>query len=186
MKPHLFVFVGLPASGKSTLRRRLITALGVLQPYVTVDCASTDDNLEAMAEKSGISYKEAFNLHYREADASFMRSVRSFQDKLEDTDCTTMRALIIDRTHTTAKSRARMLMPFNRYGDKIVRYAVYLPTPMPECVRRDAGRLPGRGVGPDVIAFMNNRLEAPKLTEGFDRVVKSEDELLENLNQTAI
>lgn len=186
MKPHIFIFVGLPASGKTTLRRSITDVLGVLQPYSTVEVASSDDVLERIAVEQGISYKEAFNLCYGRAQGEYLQAIRAFQDKLEETDCTTMRSLIVDRTNTTVKGRKSILMPFNRYGEKIVRYAVFLRTPPTECVKRDNARLPGRGVGAQVISFMHERLVAPTLAEGFDHVCLGRDELLEKLNQTAV
>jgi len=100
---ELHVFFGLPGTGKTTYRYKLIEEYG----KNNVGVISSDDIIEEWAKEHGLSYTEAFKLipaKYRESKIN--ESIRAAKDK---------DIVIVDMTNLTKKSRRKW---FNTFGKR--------------------------------------------------------------------
>jgi predicted kinase len=73
---------------------------------------------------------------------------------------------VVDNTNPTRADRARYIGPARSSGFRIVGY--FFQTPMPEAMRRNAGRVGKARVPGVAIAGTHKRLEVPDWSEGFD------------------
>lgn len=148
MTPTLYMLIGVPGSGKTTWIRNHKHDAVVL---------STDDKIEAEAERSGKTYSEVFHDTIKHATSQMqddmIRAVRERRD------------IIWDQTNITAKSRRGKLSQIPKDYRKV---AVFFPVP-PDLRERLAGR-PGKNIPEPVVLSMINQLEPPSKSEGFDEI----------------
>ena len=129
------VLVGLPGSGKTTWRKAR-PKLGVV--------VSSDDLVEEIAARDGVSYVEAWNKHINDA-----------QDCAWDIFATAARAgldTVIDMTNLTQASRRRWI----GYEDQDARAIVF-----------GNGWRSTHFISLESLAWMRNRYSQPTLAEGF-------------------
>ena len=78
------------------------------------------------------------------------------------------RDVVVDNTNVSADLRAPLLALAAAYGARPV--AVFVDTPLPECLARNAGRAGRAQVPVPAILGMYKRLTPPSVTEGFAEV----------------
>lgn len=158
MKPICYILVGVPGSGKSTFANKMIAEQ-------KLGYASTDEWIELIAQKSGMTYNEAFKDHMNDAVMRMMENVNQF---ISNND-----SFIWDQTSLSKKSRRRKLVVIPNTYEKV---AIVFPTPNEvELQRRLDGRK-GKTIPPHIMKSMIESYTEPTLDEGFDEVIILEDE----------
>lgn len=153
--PHLIMFVGLPASGKSTWRANM--------PLDGYDQLSTDDLIESHAKAVGLTYDEVFKDYMKIADGRFWNAV---EDGIRE-----KRNLIIDRTNLTFKTRRRVMGRVTH--DYSTQAIVFLPPVSTSDKMEHSLRLrsrEGKNIPPHIIETMIESFELPTREEGFDSI----------------
>lgn len=156
--PNFVMLVGLPGSGKSTMRELLTCEDGL---YTGAEVLSTDDILLNIAEARGTTYNDVFQDSIREA-TRFMNKRMQVLARAADTD------VILDQTNMTRKSRAGKMQAF--MGDEWSRHAFVISDPgEQELAVRLAARA-GKTIPESVISNMRHSYEEPNRDEGFHTV----------------
>ena len=153
--PVIVVLTGLPASGKSTLRKALVDRWRL--PGL-VAC-STDDYLEAVAEMRGISYNAAYLENSDEALEHFNHALIVALHNDRD--------ILVDRTNLTVKARRRVRANVPKYYTEI---SILCDCGFDERNRRQNERDASgeRGIPARAIQDMRDYFVAPGPDEGFD------------------
>ena len=135
MTKTLFMLRGLPASGKSTLRKQLLTDPD-LAPIVAV-------NKDEIRKSLGITPGD----FAREKEV-LQAETEAIQDAIDQGI-----SLILDNTHNAPKHiiRYSQLAAKSRYEFKLIDLS---NVPLEECIRRDSMRVGGERVGEAVIRRM--------------------------------
>lgn len=146
------LLIGLPASGKSTFRRKLIDGFVL----------STDDLIDSFAEADEITYDEAFPLFIDKCTALFNTGVDNALRRGEPN-------IYIDRTNLTPNSRKKLLNRARNKGYQL--NAIVFEPPMTreeheEWNRRLASR-PGKTIPDHVLVDMFCNFTYPLPEEGF-------------------
>lgn len=152
---NMLMFVGLPATGKSTAR--------ALLPKDVV-AISTDDILEEFAKKEGSTYDEVFPNYIKEAEKI---AYRNFVNALKAGD-----KLVIDRTNMSIKSRRRWLQPALDAGYTAEAFVFSFPTNSDQYAdwkHRLANR-PGKTIDEFVLKSMSRSYQEPTEDEGFTKI----------------
>lgn len=151
---ELIMLAGLPGCGKSTYRA----------PY-GFDVISSDIYIEAVAEATGTTYNEIFDIVVKEA-------IGNAEYRMKDLILNGVKTIIWDQTNLTAKSRKRKLQQFNAAGGKDYRKIClfFEPDLQLSIERNEARRSFGRDVPVHVIENMYSTHNVPKKAEGFDYV----------------
>jgi tRNA uridine 5-carbamoylmethylation protein Kti12 len=149
------MLIGLPGSGKTTYRDQYVQDVAS-QNYLVI---SQDDLVEEFASANGLTYTEAF----KQADLkSFDKKVRqTFNDAID-----AKRAIVLDRTNLTAKTRRGFL---NRVTGDYKRIAIVFeihPIVLADRLEKRA-RATGKVIPEFVIRNMRKSYEAPT-SEEFD------------------
>jgi predicted kinase len=149
--PTLYVLIGVPGSGKSTWISQ--------QPWAK-DCAvvSTDNYVEMVAAKRGLTYSEVFDEAMPDAIRHMTQQVFEARDQGRD--------IIWDQTSTTVASRARKFRLLPDYRA----VAVVFATPNPEELARRLASRPGKHIPQRVMNQMIRGWQEPTLTEGFAEI----------------
>ncbi len=152
-RAHIVVLVGLPGSGKSTLRKAIFTE----DDYVIV---STDDIITEIADHRGETYNDCFKPYIGIAEfvarQQFARAIRQG------------RSIVWDQTNLTVNKRNRILSQVPRSYLKV---GVYVEI---DEERRQARLLdrPGKNIPEDVDANMMKSYVRPSvIDEDFDEVL---------------
>jgi tRNA uridine 5-carbamoylmethylation protein Kti12 len=149
----IIMLVGVPAAGKSTWRRLFMSMVD----HHNYSIISTDDYIDAVAAQQNKTYSEVFVNEIKNAELAMNIAFKANLDY--------NRSIIVDRTNTTIKSRARFLSQVPSNYKKI---AVFFPTPANLLERLNSR--PGKVIPPDVMENMMKGLEYPKYSEGFDMI----------------
>ena len=156
MKNNLPMFVmlcGMPASGKSTFREFFDN-----DPNWVV--LSTDDYIDNVASAKGVTYNDVFKSEFKNAeDWMYDR----FEDaiKLE-------KHIVIDQTNLNKKSRSNKLkLVPNNYFKK----AVWFDIPQSNEWEKRLNNRIGKHIPKNILISMQNRIEFPCYSEGFDHIV---------------
>lgn len=155
--PSLVLLVGLPGSGKSTYRSKIVDKLN--NPVI----ASSDDIIDDLCEKAGITYSEGFHQFIKTANKIFRNDVEDAIKNGND--------LIIDRTNMTEKSRKPFIEMAQKSGyNEIIAYVFVVPDS--ELRRRLNSRAEeiGKNIPNDVLKRMTNSYTAPSKQEGFTKI----------------
>lgn len=154
MAVTVYMMVGLPGSGKSTIAAHLA------EKYF-IDVYNADSIREELYGDASIQGKpaEVFGKLYMRArdDVSIGRPV------------------ILDNTNITKKVRKKAMNAFRNSDIRFV--AVVMDTPIDECKARNAVR--DRVVPEWVIDRMASQFQEPTLDEGFDNIVHVYDDVEE-------
>ena len=146
------MLVGLPGCGKTSFVRDVLQNVTVI---------STDNFIESQAALLGKTYNEVFKDTADEAKKVF---------NLEfDLAIKNKENIVIDQTNTTKKTRKRKL---SRLPSDYKKIAIYFPCDWSTIKKRNLERKQyGRDVSDLVIFQFIEKLEAPTLDEGFDRII---------------
>lgn len=150
LTPVLAVLVGLPGSGKSTLRH---TFFG---DYAHV---SSDDYIDGYAEKAGLTYNDVFETIAKDANRYMHITFGRWHESMAN--------IVWDQTNLSAKKRRGILSGVSPDYFKI---AVYMEIDEELRQERCAARV-GKTIPPHIDASMRENYTRPHVSEGFDRVV---------------
>lgn len=144
------ILVGVPASGKSTLARKM--GLTVF---------STDDIITEIASGYGMTYNESFKDLIGFAEKIFWRGIDMGARQGID--------MIIDRTNLSIKSRSKIIEAVRAHGDYRIHVHEFLVPHKTEWERRLTSR-PGKTIPRDVLENMvRTQADNPvKMDEGID------------------
>lgn len=137
----LYIMVGIPGSGKSTVAKNL--------GAIVVSSDTVREILYGSEEILGES-----------------KVVFSWVDSIVKDALIDGRDVIYDATCLTKKTREGIVKKFRETADEIV--CIFVDTPLEKCIKRNSLR--SRKVPEDVIRSMSAKLERPMLEEGFDRI----------------
>lgn len=158
----LYVFVGLPGTGKSTIRQKYEQTLVDLGKDVFV--YSTDDYIEARASEQGKTYDEVFQSEISDAqkimDARLDDAIRNGQN------------VLWDQTNLGMKKRRQILNRFSEshyYTTCVVIDPPKTDDEWKELNRRLAGR-PGKTIPDSILTSMMNNYIPPTHDEGFNEI----------------
>lgn len=154
----VYMFVGLPCAGKSTLREKLVSIFGDEAVIV-----SSDDYLEAKAAEAGLTYNDVFQDHIKAADLDMYSRLGNAQGHPG------VQLFVWDQTNLTPKARKKKL---DRFPGDYNKVAVVFECD--EKVRQE--RLmsrPGKVIPSHVDKSMRETYVAPTLGEGFGSIVTS-------------
>lgn len=152
--PTAILLCGPPGCGKTTFRKQY------LQKFVPF---STDDLIMEHAAKLGLTYGDVFEGYFKTAQRRY--------DETLDEALSWEQNIVIDRTHTTVKSRKRTLAklpPFAKYKKVVIRFGFDQETLVKRVEER--GLLTGQSVPAGVVRQMCSEFTRPKFDEGFDLV----------------
>ena len=157
MRPLYVMLIGLPASGKTTLRQKIIDAF----PLANWHVVSSDDHIDIAAANRGQTYSEIFQDVIGEATA-LMSANRAVS--------LAVRANIIhDQTNLTTKSRERKLADV---PEDYIKIGLLCDAPEMQRRERMAAR-PGKPIPATVSAQMLADI-APPTTKEFDEIATAE------------
>ena len=151
--PELIMMVGIPASGKSTFVNQYESTPG----YAIV---GTDRILERIATEQDISYNQALELYYKQANKEMNSAVNEAIDA--------GLSVIWDQTNLSKKSRS---FKINRFPSSYQKLAVVVRCNNAEEHLRRLNSRPGKTIPQSVMDNMIANFEMPTTTEGFDRVI---------------
>lgn len=120
----LVILSGLPASGKTTFREKLINRLLIdMNKMPIIKSVSSDDWLESIANARGLTYTEAWKKYAPMCESAFWNDI-DLTIAIDNPD-----VLIADRTHLTQASRLRTLERVAKQVEKFKTIAVHFNTP---------------------------------------------------------
>lgn len=152
-KHKLFILVGLPASGKSTYIRDI---LSVEFPDAIV--VSTDNHIEQYATSMNKTYNQVFSDYIKPATSLTLDDVEyAFENKKD---------VIWDQTNLTVDSRKKKLNMFPNYE----KHCIVFETPVEYEHDRRLQSRPGKNIPYHVIKSMKNSFQEPTKDEGFDTI----------------
>lgn len=157
--PTAILLCGPPGSGKTTFRQQYLS---------NFQAFSTDDLILAQAEDVGSTYEAIFATYFKTAQ-------KRYDAALEDA-LYHGRTVVIDRTHTTVKSRKRTLDKLPKIA-KYKKVAIRFHEPYYILLERIEKRALQGGHRPpeNVILDMYHAYEYPDLSEGFDLVLDAKN-----------
>lgn len=154
----VYMFVGLPCAGKSTLRDKIISIFG--DGAIVI---SSDDYLEQKAEEAGLTYNDVFQDNIKAADLNMYSKLGNAQGHPG------VRMFIWDQTNLTPKTRKKKLARFPGDYNKV---AVVFECDEEVRQERLMNR-PGKVIPAHVDSSMRETYVAPTLDEGFGSIVTS-------------
>lgn len=142
---ELFIFVGIPGSGKTTLANYYSS---IVNNSVHISSDAIREELYG-SESIQTGGKQVF-------DVMRKRTINALQSGY---------TVYYDSYNVDSKTRKRILSWAKQYCENI--YAVYVNTPLEECIRRSQLRF--RTVNSDIIKNFYDRLSKPNTSEGFSK-----------------
>lgn len=145
----LYMFVGLPGSGKSSYRKKIGEVMVL----------STDDIIETLAFSEGKTYNEAFKEKIGIAEQMMNQMIGFAQDQ---------ETVIWDQTNLSVKTRKNKLAKFPNHR----KIAVYFDVNMDIINHRNKVREQfGRSIPFSILKAMSESIQTPTTEEGFDHVI---------------
>lgn len=159
-KTEFIMFIGLPASGKSTLAAKYRSA-----GYSVFSSDAVRAEIEAAIEKGEFVLPSNNNLN----GVVFERIVREVAEEIKKGN-----SVVLDATNLTRKRR----MNFKRW---LCRYhclmkCILFITPVSVCMERNANRIGSARVPDEAMDNMLRSFECPNYWEGWDEIVPIIDE----------
>jgi tRNA uridine 5-carbamoylmethylation protein Kti12 len=152
---------GIPTSGKSTYINKLLEN----SYWQSAVILSTDNYIARIAEESDTTCNDIFQEYIKEATRQLHLDLQE-AIKLN-------KPIIRDQTNLTIKTRAKKLSNIPGRYQKII---VYFELPLEEALKRNECR-PGKSISDAIIKRMFYTFEPPTSEEGFDLVLRSDQEL---------
>lgn len=161
--PHFMILVGLPGTGKTSVRNRLIFE----NPSIGYMVASSDDYVEEEASRIGIAYDEAWQGSIKEAGKACSRAMHEAVEA--------KRSVIVDQTHTRIDSRQSRIARARsaKFGVRCI--AVRPPGPGTDDYAVWQERLdsrPGKKIPDEKMREFEESFVMPTLDEGFDMIAE--------------
>lgn len=154
--PQAIILVGLPGTGKSTFRKeRLVPSLKYRHRSFAI--YSTDDYLEEIAVRDGITYSEAFDKRFKEA--------KKYAQEALDIGISYGADLIFDQTNLSEAKRKTII---DKLPHTYARSCVYFE---PQLSGQHEAMLDGRKnkvIPKKVIEDMRKQYVRPYAAEGYD------------------
>lgn len=164
-KPRLIMLIGLPGSGKSTFRKKVVSE--GYKPMI----ASSDDLIDMAAKLNRKTYDQVFAEAIDSANKAMYELVMVATQNDYD--------IIWDQTNLNRKARAKKLIMIPDHYRKI---AVFFKTPDDLDARlANRQKTEGKSVPDKILLSMTAALEYPALDEGFDRIMTPEEFINEEL-----
>ena len=154
---ELLMLIGVPGSGKSTWVKENCDPLAY-------NLISSDNYIDKVAEKEGITYNEAFQKHIKKATEDMNKMAKYAFDN--------DRSVIWDQTNLTAKSRKAKLAMVPKHYKQIT---LYFTVPKDEEHKRRLDSRPGKTIPHHILKNMIESAEPPSYDEGFDHVLIHEN-----------
>ena len=154
--PTLHMLVGLPGSGKSTLKQNILKDIRYVDYYVY----STDSYIEGLAFRYNKPYNELFG-----KSIDMATKISNFEVSLAIEDG---QDVIWDQTNLSVMSRAKKM---SRFGPNYKKIAYFLDTSWVTVLSRNESRSPGRKINQKIIESMYKDFQMPSVDEGFDEVI---------------
>lgn len=155
---HLIVMVGLPGSGKSTLRNNWLAS----NPDMLI--ASTDDIIQEYADAEGLTYNHVWADNIKQATKVYNAEI---QEAIK-----VRRPVLVDRTNLTIGSRHKLLNAFpTEYAITIINV---LPPETPEEIGEWLRRLDsreGKNIPMSILSNMLFTYEPPVYAEHVDDII---------------
>lgn len=156
---YVIALVGLPGSGKSTVREKIMKATN-LDPFVY----STDDHIEAIGKACGLTYDEVFS------DAINM--AKTLMNKKLSDAIAQKRNILWDQTNMSKKSRRRIFSILPKEY-KVSCISILLPRSISEWKELDSrlNSREGKNIPDHVLDSMIRNYQEPSLDEGFEKII---------------
>lgn len=153
--PEVIFMVGLPCSGKSTYINN-----NNLDDYVVV---SSDDVIDRIAAEKGITHNQAFHDFNKRATYEMHKN---FEAAIKD-----KKNIIIDRTNMSVPARAKLMA---RIPADYIKTAIVFDVETDIILERlhERSIKTGKTVPLKSIIMMARNYDEPKLSEGFDKLLK--------------
>ena len=156
--PELFVFVGLPGSGKDFIIEKLLKS----NPDKKYHIASTDGIIEAIAASKGKTYDDVFSAEVkgvtRQMNSEIAQAIRGRQN------------IIWNQTNMAPGKRAKILSQFPK--EYVKKAVVITVDPDVHAARLQArGAATGKNIPGHVMKSMRDSYVEPTRAEGFDEVI---------------
>lgn len=150
--PTAIFLIGLPGSGKSTLRELMRSGYFV---------ASSDDFIEMVAKSEGKTYNDVFKANIKAATKHF--------DHMVSHAVASNTSVIVDKTNLSVDSRRRVLAKIPVSWKKV---AVIMSIDNPYLWKERLRSRVGKTIPEDVLHGMAESFEEPSLAEGFDEILE--------------
>lgn len=154
--PICMLLTGLPGSGKTSFRNGVLN----LQDFEVI---SSDDLIEDLAEKRGLTYNEAFG-NYIEATNTV--SILNYRKAVLN-----KQNIIVDRTNLSKESREKFLKDL---PEEYVKICVVCFRPFGEILETRSCEGADKYLSEDLLRSMADRFELPSTEEGFNLIFHNE------------
>lgn len=151
---------GIPTSGKTTY----IEKLKKLDYWSDAVVLSTDNYIEKIAQRMGVTYNQIFDDVIDDATRELELELIMAKDKGKN--------IIWDQTNLSVKARKKKL---SKVPSFYARGAVYFEISLEEALERNKHR-EGKFIPESVLKRMWHQFEVPTINEGFDYVEKVESQ----------
>ena len=156
--PQIVMLCGIPTSGKSTyLTREFHEHEGLEDEYVFL---STDAYIERKALEHNVSYNEAIEAFFAEAETRMYFTLREA--------IANSKSVVWDQTNLTPRVRRKKL---SRVPDYYTKVAVWFDVSLEEAMIRNQQRV-GKTVPGSVLKRMYHTFTPPTESEGFDVIIR--------------
>jgi predicted kinase len=151
----VYVMVGVPGSGKSTW---------IKNQFWANDCVvvSSDQLVEAEAERQGKTYNDVFKDYINTAISLMLDQVIAARDEGKD--------IIWDQTSVNVKSRRKKFKMLPDYEH----IAIVFNTPLVEELTKRLDSRPGKSIPWEVVNSMINAFEMPTEEEGYKEIWRAQ------------
>jgi predicted kinase len=156
IKPHAYMLIGVPGSGKSTWAEPMLHREG---PCLI----SSDAYIEKMAEAMGKTYGDIFKSTIGEA-------TKWMETQLHDA-IKSANKIVWDQTNLTMKSRRQKLNMLLDAGYDVTAVAFECPAPELERRRKERAAKTGKEIPPSILESMTAQYVRPTRLEGFTYVI---------------
>lgn len=151
-----YVLVGVPGVGKSTdVQKRFM--------HQNPKILSTDNHIEAYAEKQGKTYNDVFSEYIKTAQQLFDKDLRDAIDSGHE-------CVVHDQTNLTAKSRSKVLTALLAAGYDVEAIVYLIPPDHEKRLNSRPGKTIPNHVLDSMIKTFNNDDNLPTLEEGFSKI----------------
>lgn len=149
-----YMLIGVPGSGKSFW--------AATQPFdwSRMILLSTDNIIEMRAKALGKTYTEVFAKEIKSATAEMNQQWQMAMEQNFN--------IIHDQTNLTEIARADKLAKIPATYSRV---AVFFPTPPDQELERRLASRPGKTIPAKVVQSMKDRLQPPRESEGFHRII---------------